>query len=294
VVAPVKVHSYSDRAVPDRPQDLPNYTRPPVHEVLLAVQFDALADFRAYHVGKLWDRVRDRYSSIQEQAPLNLQFETFGVAEPAETPSTIQIEALLAPPMARYWFEAGQRLMQIQQDRLIHNWRRGESEAEYPRYESVVREFLADFRAFSDFVKEEEFGAIRINQCEISYINTIFVPGAEEDPYKVIDRVMRVWNRPDVRVGAFEQVTIQPRFVLSKDGEPYARLHVTLQPAVRRSTRQPCLQLGFTVRGKPTDETIDSSLAFFSEGREAIVKVFTDLTTPEMHKVWGRTDAIET
>jgi len=193
--------------------------------------------------------------------------------------------------MLRYWFEAGEdQLMQVQQDRLIHNWRRGESQSEYPRYENVLKEFLADYKALRDFAREEKFGEILINQCEISYMNTIFVPGAE-DPYRAIDRVMKIWNQPTVSVGVFEQATVQPRFILSKNGQAYARLHVTLQPAIRVATRQPCLQLTMSVKGKPADESLEATLDFFAEGREAIVRAFTDLTTPEMHKEWGRTDA---
>ena len=283
-------HGYSERTVPDRSKDLPNFSQPPVHEVLLAVQFDALTEFHSYHVGKLWDRVRDRYPNVQEQPPLNVQFETFGVAEPAAPAGAIEIQALLSPPMVRYWFEAGEdRLMQVQQDRLIHNWRKGEGQQEYPRYEKVLEEFLADYRVFSDFVREERFGEIRINQCEIAYINSIFIPGTE-DPYTEVERVMKVWNRPTVSIGVLEQATVQPRFILSKNGQPYARLHVTLQPAIRRSTRQPCLQLTLSVKGKPADESLDASIDFFAEGRDAIVKVFADLTTPEMHKQWGRID----
>ena len=180
MVASVAVYLYSRWAVPDRPKDLPDYTRPPVHEVILAIQFGALADFRSYHVGKLWDRVRDRYQTVREQAPLGVQFETFGVAEPAAPASSLEIQALLSPPMLRYWFEAGEdQLMQVQQDRLIHNWRRGESQSEYPRYENVLKEFLTNYQALRDFAREEKFGEILINQCEISYMNTIFVPGAE-------------------------------------------------------------------------------------------------------------------
>ena len=42
---------------------------------------------------------------------------------------------------------------------------------------------------------------------------------------------------------------------------------------------------------KRADESLEATLDFFAEGREVIVRAFTDLTTPEMHKEWGRTDA---
>jgi uncharacterized protein (TIGR04255 family) len=269
-----------------RPHNLPNYTRPPVSEVVLGIQFAALGEFHSYHLGLLWDRVRDRYPTVSEQLPIGAAFETFGGASIQE--QKLQFEALLSPPMPRYWFEAPDgSLMQVQQDRLIHNWRKRETD--YPRYEPIRDEFVRDIEIFQKFLEDYSIPPVRPNQAEISYINTIeLADGSRVD--SALERVASIWRGTPASIGEFENAVVQSRFVLRRDDQAYARMHVVIQPAIRRTTGAPVLRLDLTVRGKPTRETLESALEFIDYGREAIVRSFTDLTTPEMHKVWGRTD----
>src|SRR6266567_4174461 len=81
-----------------------------------------------------------RYAAISEDlrtATIAPAFEVFG-ATPILTP-TLQIQAMLTPPMSRHWFETedGEHLVQLQQDRILHNWRQRSPEMKYPRYERV-------------------------------------------------------------------------------------------------------------------------------------------------------------
>ncbi|MGZ8300004.1 MAG: hypothetical protein ACXWU5_06290, partial [Rhodoplanes sp.] len=66
------------------------------------------------------------------RATINAVFETFGT--PPQPGSAIQFEQFLSPPMPRYWFEKSGTpdLLQVQQDRIIHNWRKQEGELIYP------------------------------------------------------------------------------------------------------------------------------------------------------------------
>ena len=113
-----------DRGIssPSRPGDLPDFKNPPVNEVVLSLQFASIPAFRSAHIGLFWEKIRQEYPKVSEQPPLQATFETFGVI-PANPPSLFQIETLLSPPMPRFWFEEqdGNELLQIQQDRIIHN-----------------------------------------------------------------------------------------------------------------------------------------------------------------------------
>jgi uncharacterized protein (TIGR04255 family) len=271
--------------VPARPKDLPDFARPPVTEVVLGIQFSTLPKLHNYHMGLLWERVRDRYPNITEQGPIGPQFETFGGVATQE--QQIRLEAILSPPMQRYWFEAPDAsLMQIQQDRIIHNWRK-RGDAEYPRYEPVRQQFVDDIEAFESFLRDYSLGEIRPNQAEISYINAVeLADGAAAE--SALERVASIWRGPPESVGAFEGAIVQSRFVLKRDNDPFARMHVVMQPAVLSLTQAAVLRLDLTVRGKPADETIDSALTFLDDGRVAIVTSFAELTTPEMHEQWGR------
>jgi hypothetical protein len=272
--------------VPHRPPGLPDFDRPPVTEVVLSLQFGSLAKLKTAYVGFLWSLWRDRYPRVSEQTPLDPVFETFGTASPEQ--AHIRFEQLLALPFPRYWFETadGSELCQIQQNRIVHNWRlRG---TPYPRYEKVRANLIEDLGTFEKFLVSEQLGDLLFNQSEITYINTIDVPGT--DPHGALEQVLAVWKGMDSADRDLEDVAFRARYLMKKKGTPYARLHVSASPALRRATMAHVVQLELTFRGKPEDGDRVAALALLDEGREAIVKAFAEMTTPEMHEYWGRKD----
>ena len=73
--------------------------------------------------------------------------------------------------------------------------------------------------------------------------------------------------------------------------EPIGRLHATLQPAWKKIDNSPILVLNMTARGVPLGKGIDGAFSFFDLGREWIVKGFAEITTPEMQRTWGKSNA---
>ena len=65
------------------------------------------------------------------------------------------------------------RLIQVQPDRLVVNWRKVGGDDVYPRYEAIREQFTAVVDKFSAFLAEQELDELRVNQCEITYINHI-------------------------------------------------------------------------------------------------------------------------
>ena len=119
----------------DGVRNLPDFTDPPLNEVILSVRFATLGNLKSAHIGLLWERLRSEYPSISEQAPISTVFETFGIA--SQAPPLLQIQTFLAPPLPRYWFERPgfPDLLQIQHDRILHNWR--QQSDKQPRLSSV-------------------------------------------------------------------------------------------------------------------------------------------------------------
>src|ERR1035438_10399713 len=62
-------------SVTSRPVDLPDFANPPVAEVVLSVQFEALSRMRAAHFGLFWARIRDRYPRTEERPALETRSE---------------------------------------------------------------------------------------------------------------------------------------------------------------------------------------------------------------------------
>jgi hypothetical protein len=50
----------------DRPIDLPDFTNPPVTEVVLGVQFNSIERFLAPHVGLFWQRLVPEFPDVEE------------------------------------------------------------------------------------------------------------------------------------------------------------------------------------------------------------------------------------
>jgi uncharacterized protein (TIGR04255 family) len=270
--------------------DLPDFTDPPLNEVVLSLQFASLPNLKSAHIGLFWERVRAEYPNVSEQGVIQSVFETFGIPS-ASPPFVLQIETLLSPPMPRYWFERPNSpdLLQLQNDRILHNWRQqSDNSRVYPRYESVKVSFEKELAVFQRWLSDEGIGELRPNQCEVTYINLIPLAAHRE-----LEDVTPLWagklseNPPN----QLERASIQATFLFSHGETPVGRVYVNFQPAFLQSDRSPVVRLEITARGRPRGETVADALSFFDLEREQVVKTFAAVTTNKMHELWGRTDA---
>ncbi len=269
-----------------RPDDLPDFEKPPVVETVLSVQFEPLVDLRTAHLGLLWEKFRPTFPKTEDRAPLEPVFEQF--PEVAKNRLGLQLQTFENPPIPRLWFstDRGNEVIQVQPDRFLKNWRKEGEGEQYPRYESCKAAFDRDFALFSEFLAANHLGVPHVNQCEVSYVNHI-VAGEGWSGFEEFDSIFRFWRIPEEDIpGQGEDARGHLRFVIpGSDGKPVGRLHVDVQPAIRTSDKRPMYLFHLTARGQ-----IGESFEFFDLGRRWIVKSFAALTTPEMHKVWIRKD----
>src|SRR5664280_2086175 len=144
-----------------RPEDLPDFRKPPLAETVLSLQFEPLPGLTSAHLGMLWARFRSRFSVVEEHPPLPSVFERFG----PPTPAQVEVSYEEKPPAPRLWFlnEAGSELIQVQTDRFVHIWRKTETLNPYPRYEPIRDKFREEVVALEDFLREEELGSLDVN-----------------------------------------------------------------------------------------------------------------------------------
>jgi len=265
-----------------RPPDLPDFKHPPVSEVVLGVQFSNPAGYTQIRAGEVWGLFKGSYPQVEEYMPLAPVFETFGPQAPTMRTQLSFVDGTLHD---RYWFLSEERdeLIQFQQDRLLHNWRKvGDGNNEYPRFEPMYQRFKDELTALERYLASLEAQTLQINQCEISYINHIFV--GQVSSVKLSDWLNFVnfgnINPEGVNLSFRETIT-------NSMGEPSARLICELNE-VMRSDGDKAIALSLTVRGAPKTASIDSALQFLADGRSVIVKRFAELTTSEAHKIWGR------
>jgi len=285
-----------------RPSDLPDFERPPVAEVVLSIQFAPLDKMRNFHIGLLWEKFRSQYPDVSEHGTINPAFEAFGAQQLQGSPPALRIEQFLTPPMPRYWFEKVglPDLLQLQQDRIIHNWRKQETNTTYPRYEAIRARFENEVNTFVSFLKDYGLGDLKPNQCEVTYTNIIGLPDSNEI-HNRLEQVTPLWagklshensSKESTVFAEIENTTIQFRMKLSEADKPVGRLHVLFQPGVLPADPpKEAVRLDITARGRPKQETMQAAFEFLDLGRRAVVKVFAAVTTPDLHAQWGRTDA---
>jgi uncharacterized protein (TIGR04255 family) len=272
-----------------RPADLPDFTDPPVTEVVLGVQFNTLDRFLAPHLGIVWERFKGDFPTLEQHPPLAPTFETFG-SVPQFVPNLI-VPMFGGYEMPRVFLINPDKtqLLQIQRDRFLHNWRKIQSGGDYPRFERMLERFQSGLEMFAKVISEQKLGEVVPNQCEVSYINQI--PIAEHDDIFALLKKLFPQQTGGLElegIGDPEDLRLLLRYVMRDDKEaPLGRLIVAAEPA-RRSDGIPIVQLTFTVRGRPATANISGVLEFLERGRIHMGRAFVKLTGSEMHKIWGR------
>lgn len=271
------------RPTVQRPQDLPDFKRPPLNEVVIGVQFAPPEGYSQILAGEVWNLFRTDYPVVQEREALPPNFETFGIARQGHVAGRLSFVS--GALHDRFWFirESGDELIQFQQDRLLHNWRKvGDQTNEYPRFEKMLERFRAELIALETYAGSLAPQSLAINQCEISYINQI-EDGGDLTPRPADWLRFASFERQDPEdfSAAFREV------IRDSGGRPVGRFMCECSSTINQS-RRPIIVLNLTVRGSPKAASTDAALEFLQLGRSIIVNKFADLTTDAAHKAWER------
>jgi uncharacterized protein (TIGR04255 family) len=226
---------------------------------------------------------------IEEHPTLAPAFENFG---PPSAPN-VSIVVEEKPPIPRVWFLNPDKteLVQIQKDRFIHNWRKVSGAEPYPRYESIREKFEQEVATLALFLQEEELGPLKINQCEVTYVNHI-EPGTLWQRHGQVAIVLKQWSDRGSEgfLPELEDLGLGVRYVMQHEGKPVGRLHVAFQSAWKTKENSPLFTLNLTARGKPLTDNLTGAFRFFDLGRSWIVRAFVALTAEGIQqKAWERT-----
>jgi uncharacterized protein (TIGR04255 family) len=264
-----------------RPADLPDYDDPPVNEVVIGIQFAKTAITGA-HIGLFWQELRDEFPTVEEQPPLEPKLESFQALR-----FSLPMFGLTSWPGSRYWLISEDQvdLVQIQQDRLVYNWRRGPNNATYPHFEALQDKFWAVANKWRSYI--QNIGQdLDLTQWEVTYINHILTP---EGRPKLAD-VLSFWGAElDQAIGgAADAGRMEVQRILTEDSSPWARMYVSMTTGIRPD-QVPLIAFELTVRGPSANEdSWDRMRDQLLNARRQIVIAFDTLTTPEMHVVWGK------
>lgn len=267
--------------MPDATRKPVKFDRPPIVEVACGLSFELPKPLLTAHVGLYWSRVRDKFPNTTDNPP---------IAQAIEGPLTVspsfELQVLELAPLRRTFFvtKDGRKLIQLQDDRFLFNWKRIDDGDHYPSYDLIIDDFHAAFADFIVFVGELGLGQPRVTQLELTYVNAIDTSERSASPSRLlIDHLRSDTTRflPEP-----ELVNWQTAYQLP-DGA--GRLHTTAQTARRTSTGQPMVRLDLTARGSPKRQDIQARKEWFDLAHHWITQGFADITSPSMQQQWGRT-----
>lgn len=267
-------------------QASPSFRKPPVTEVVLAAAFKSLA-LSIPDIGLLWEAFRSEFPRVEEQPPYDPPTELFeaGYAGPP-----VSFEIFPSPPLPRIWMlsEDQTELLQLQRNWFACNWRKVAPEDKYGRWPSRWGSFERNFRILEQHVSERALGVLSIQQCEVTYVNHILsghVWSNHSELYKVITALKDV----PISAGVVEQSSFATSLLVRDgNGAPIGRLHVSVQPALRRQDGIPMFVMNLTARGAPAGQGLEGIRGFMERAHEWASNTFIEITTPEVQAEWGR------
>ena len=256
--------------------ELPDFTDPPLKEVAIGVQFQPLPNFTQAGVGYFWNKIRSKYPKTQDQPRLESQGLEFGLREQ----NSFQIEILGSAPIHRAWFTSAddQDLLQIQEDRLIHNWRY--NKATYPHFPSLLERFLSDLQVLEAAANELDIAPVCYLSAEVTYVN--WIQQAQSSGFLEFG--------PDLSpaLGLCTNQSWAGQFSMTTPFDAQANLIARKQPGLRSGSEME-EGVGLTLTYQAQIQERSQLDAVLLAGRQAIDSAFLDLTNDEMQASWGRT-----
>lgn len=263
-----------------RPDNLSDYSNPPLSEVVLGVQFQPPVNYQQIYAHNVWQLYSNDYPNVQEMPPLQPSFETFGISSFTLMPPFNFVSGAMHN---RFWFvnQNTDELIQFQNDRLLHNWRKVTSvDKPYPRFEVMCSKLQKELVSLQGYFSTLSSQSLNINQCEISYINDLY--------YDESSSFTTWFTFADLANKSIEDFNFTFReLVKNEKNEPVGRLIVEVLTAMNLENKK-FVRFTLTVKGVPDTNTIDSAVKFLTIGRNIIVNKFTELTSQDAHKIWGR------
>jgi uncharacterized protein (TIGR04255 family) len=254
---------------------LPDYTHPPINEVACGIQFSSLSKFQSPHYGIFWESIKSEYPLFEEHPILM----PMGLVQPE--PAILDL-----PPLRRVFYieTARNYLIQLQPTRFHVNWRKVNDTDDYPRFTNISKKFYENWDIFKRFVIANKIDTPQATQYELVYINHILeksntFPLAFEKyfPIFAFQRSKSEDFLPNPKAGTLNLLYELP--------EGNGSLVFALKHGTHNQKEIAVLEI--TARG-PARPDASNMEEWFLLAHDWIVCGFTDISSPDAHKLWGR------
>jgi len=258
----------------------PDFKQPPLVEVALAVDFLPIADFGALRMAALADRWSAHYPTAQEQPPLPPNVPV-GMNPPFAPGMMVSVGA----PQIRLWLlnAAEDRLVQVQRDRLILNWRAATDVNPYPRYHQALRpEFEAAYLQFLQFLSEQGMSPPpRVSGVEVTYVNAVPHEAGAGD----LASTLRSQVLVTLPLGSPATTHLSQTWQHVREGGLVSVLTLNADTA---GIGGDASVISLTARSSvPAETSLSDVLEALDACHDDVVASFVALTTEDSHRAWG-------
>ena len=250
------------------------YENPPLDEIVCGIHFDPIKELRAGHLGILWQKLGDNFTSTEDHNLLS------PISE-----EEMNYRAL--PPLPRVWFihEDESEVIQMQFNRFVYNWRKRRSDDQYPGYSKCVENFEEYLSCFQEFLVHHKLGDFTPRVYEIAYINNIL----ENEGWETISDLEKVFPNfisykgqntlpPNLR-----DINYQMAFSLPDDS---GQLHLSIRNARRLPDNRHFLRAELRAI---SNQAYRERRKWFDSAHDVLIDVFSKLASDEIQeKYWER------
>jgi uncharacterized protein (TIGR04255 family) len=252
----------------------PGLDRPPIFEAVVGVVFAPLSLSLV--------RLAQSYALWSEEFPATQDAPPLPPVIPAGQGPAFQIGLVPGGLSTRYLFvsASGEYLLQLQNDRLLLNWRKVDNDSEYPGYGELRKRFVSLLQRFDSFASDSGVGPIRATSTEFTYFNRI----KGRPDYSIFSIFQKLPSRVpgDAAYMQFSEV----RNLLSLSGIP-GQVNIACEPILNAG--DPEMQLSIATRHFSASVPFDEHLiGLIDEGHAASRETFFGLTTDSVQEGWGR------
>lgn len=258
------------------------FEQPPLIETVFGYQFDLIETLEQIHLASFRSAIKPSFPKIQGGVPiLQPVRENFDLSRATEIDESVPSIGDLVK-LGRLWLssEDDSRLVQIQRDRFLYNWKIGAKNAAYPRYEQVKGDFETMYDKFVEVLGTEGLPAPNIRQFELTYLNKIKIAEGMSALDVARDVFPKIFGHFDFNRLQMRPANFDLRFHYDiPDSE--SRLRVKIDEVRTRSDLSDrWIRLDLTLRGY--DDLAPSY--WFDSARSWIMNAFLDITSSNWQK----------